>query len=337
MARKPPPHVGTLLWDSTSLVKSKILCLCFLMKRVEENIRERALSTMKKTSLLVINFIIGALLFSACTTNPVTGRRELTGLVSPQQEMQLGLQSFDQMKQQVPIDHDPADNEIVQRVGKRLAAVASKDMPDAKWEFVVFDSPEANAFCLPGGKVGVYKGILPICKDDNGLATVLGHEIAHAISHHGAERISQSELIQGVGQLLSESTQNAKPITQTAVSSIYGLGGQLGYVLPHSRKQESEADHIGLIYMARAGYDPKTAIEFWQRFAAYNQQHGGGSTPSFLSDHPVDSQRIQQLQAWLPEAEKQYQAANTQSFSPTGRSTAPSPAPGSEIIGQPPR
>jgi predicted Zn-dependent protease len=261
----------------------------------------------------------------------VTGRKELTGLVSPQQELQLGIQSFDQMKKEVPIDRDPAANALVQRVGKRLAAVASKDMPDAKWEFVVFDSPEANAFCLPGGKVGVYKGILPITQDDAGLATVLGHEIAHAISHHGAERISQSELMQAGGQVLGMAVQNSKPITQTAVSAVYGLGGQLGYSLPHSRAQESEADHIGLIYMARAGYDPRAAVDFWKRFAAYNAQQGGQKVPSLLSDHPVDSKRIQQLEGWLPEAERQYAgpAANSQSLTPTGRQS------GSQIIGQP--
>ena len=288
---------------------------------------------MKKMFGVIFSAAAAVIVLSSCTTNPVTGRKELTGLVSPQQELQLGIQSFDQMKQQVPIDHDPADNAMVERVGKRLAAVTSKDMPDAKWEFVVFDSPEANAFCLPGGKVGVYKGILPICKDDSGLATVLGHEIAHAVSHHGAERISQSELLQGFGQFLGEATQNAKPITQTAVSAIYGLGGQLGYVLPHSRKQESEADHIGLVYMARAGYDPHAAVEFWQRFAAYNQQHGGSRVPSLLSDHPVDAKRIQQLQTWLPKAEQQYRAGGGSSFTPTGRPAAP----GSEIIGQPNR
>src|SRR5438552_11855999 len=163
---------------------------------------------MQNIFALIGASLSAVILWSGCTSNPVTGRKELTGLVSPQQELQLGIQSFDQMKQQVPIDRDPAANAMVQRVGQRLAAVASKDMPEAKWEFVVFDSPEANAFCLPGGKVGVYKGILSICKDDAGLATVLGHEIAHAVSHHGAERISQSELLQGFGQFLGEATQN---------------------------------------------------------------------------------------------------------------------------------
>ncbi|MDB6025621.1 MAG: hypothetical protein JWM68_1844 [Verrucomicrobiales bacterium] len=247
-------------------------------------------------------------LVSACTTNPVTGRKEFTAGVSPQEELQLGITSFDKMKQEVPISHDPAANAMLQRVGKRLAAVASKDMPNAQWEFVVFDSEEANAFCLPGGKVGIYKGILPIAKDDAGLATVVAHEIAHAISRHGAERMATSQAMQVGGQILGAATQNAKPITQTAVSAAYGLGGQVGYQLPHSRAQESEADHIGLIYMARSGFDPKEAINFWQRFSAYNEQRGGSKTPSLLSDHPVDSKRIQQIQAWLPEAQQQYVA-----------------------------
>src|SRR3954468_20515848 len=150
----------------------------------------------------------------ACSSVPVTGRKQLR-LVSAGEEAQLGLSSFDQMKKETPISHDAAANAMVQRVGQRLAAVAGKDLPNAQWEFVVFDSPEANAFCLPGGKVGVYKGILPICRDDAGLATVLGHEIAHAISHHGAERLSQAELLQTGGQALGGAVQGAKPITQT--------------------------------------------------------------------------------------------------------------------------
>src|SRR5438045_5632097 len=175
-----------------------------------------------KTSRGAISSLVGIILvlgfLVACSSVPVTGRKQLR-LVSAGEEAQLGLTSFDQVKKETPISRDPAANAMVQRVGQRLAAVASKDLPNAQWEFVVFDSPEANAFCLPGGKVGVYKGILPITKDDAGLATVLAHEIAHAISHHGAERISQGELMQAGGQLLGEATQNAKPITQTGIAA----------------------------------------------------------------------------------------------------------------------
>jgi predicted Zn-dependent protease len=268
-----------------------------------------------------------AIVITACTTNPVTGRKEFTAGVTPQQELQLGITSFDKMKQEVPISRDPTANATLQRVGQRLAQVASKDMPSAQWEFVVFDSEEANAFCLPGGKVGIYKGILPITQNDAGLATVLGHEIAHAVSRHGAERMARSELMQVGGQILGAATQSAKPITQSVVGLAYGLGGQIGYELPHSRNQESEADHIGLIYMARAGYNPQEALGFWQRFATYNQQRGGSKIPSLLSDHPVDSKRIQQIQAWIPEAQQQYVSGGINE--PAG---AAKPVTGSDII-----
>ena len=247
-----------------------------------------------------------AFVIAACTTNPVTGRKQLN-LVSSGQEMQLGLASFEKMKQEVPISRDASANELLQRVGKRIAAVASPDMPQAQWEFVVFDSKEANAFCLPGGKVGVYTGLLPITKDEAGLATVIGHEVAHAVSHHGAERMSQGMVLQTGEQAVgvAAAAASAKPGTQAAVSTIYGLGAQLGYALPHSRKQESEADHIGLIYMARAGFEPAEAVGFWERFSAFNDKSGKGGTPWFLRTHPVDSQRIEQIKAWLPEARAQ--------------------------------
>jgi predicted Zn-dependent protease len=264
-----------------------------------------------KNRLLVGRFLSLALGLSAlwltqgCTTVPVTGRHELN-FMSAGEETQLGLSSFDQVKKDTPINHDPAVNEMVQRVGRRVADVAGKDLPNAQWEFVVFESKEANAFCLPGGKVGVYTGLLPITKDDAGLATVLGHEIGHAVAHHGASRMSQAQVSQGLGQLAGSavgSTQYAQ--YQQVFMSLYGLGSQVLVELPYSRTQESEADHIGLVYMARAGYDPAQAVAFWQRFAAYNKQQGGGG-PAFLRTHPVDEVRIKQLQGWLPEAQGQY-------------------------------
>src|SRR5438552_1798417 len=237
-----------------------------------------------------VGLITAALLFiEGCSTVPVTGRRELN-LVSSGQEVQLGLSSFDQLKTNTPISHDPMITEMVQRVGRRIAGVASKDLPDAQWEFVVFDSKAANAFCLPGGKVGVYTGILPITKDDAGLATVLGHEIGHAVAHHGAERMSRTMLSQGFGQAagsLVGSSEYGK--YQDLFMGLYGIGSKVAIELPHDRKQESEADHIGLIYMARAGYDPAEAVRFWERFATYNQQSGATKPPAFLSTHPVDS------------------------------------------------
>lgn len=242
-------------------------------------------------------------LFSGCGTVPVTGRSQLN-LMSPGEEMQLGLTSFEEMKKQTPISKDAAANALVQRVGQRIAAVAGKDMPEAQWEFVVFDSKEANAFCLPGGKVGVYTGILPITNDEAGLATVLGHEIAHAVARHGGERMSQAMVIQGGGSLLGLGMQKTDPKWQAAAMVAYGYGTKLGAELPHSRAQESEADHIGLIYMARAGYPPEAAVEFWQRFGEFNKQQGG-DTPWFLRTHPLDETRVKQLQGWIPEAKQQ--------------------------------
>jgi metalloendopeptidase OMA1, mitochondrial len=261
---------------------------------------------------LVVTSSLLLFLFTGCTTVPVTGRSQLN-LVSADQETELGLASFDQLKTNTPINHDPAVNDLVQRVGKRIAAVAAKDMPNAKWEFVVFESKEANAFCLPGGKVGVYTGILPITKDDAGLATVLGHEVGHAVAHHGANRISEAMVMQTGGELLGTAVSSADPRWTQATLLAYGAGSKVGRELPHSRQQESDADQIGLMYMARAGYDPKSAVEFWKRFAEFNKQHGGGDNPwyaQFLSTHPLDEVRIKDLEKHLPEAEKEFARSN---------------------------
>ncbi len=257
---------------------------------------------MKPAFRLLVVFL-PLLLSAGCLTVPETGRRQVM-LISTQQEMQLGLSAFQQLKKDTPVSRDPAINAMVQRVGRRIAAVAS--LPGAQWEFVVFESKEANAFCLPGGKVGIYTGILPITKDEAGLATVIGHEVAHAVARHGAERVSEGMLLQTGGSLLGVSLSSADPRTQVLVMTAYGLGAKFGRELPHSRGQESEADHIGLIYMARAGYEPEAAVGFWQRFGDYNREHGGGGTPAFLRTHPLDTVRIQQIQQWLPEAKANY-------------------------------
>jgi metalloendopeptidase OMA1, mitochondrial len=246
-------------------------------------------------------------IFTGCTTVPVTGRSQLN-LMSPGQEMQLGLTSFDQLKKETPVSKDATANALVQKVGKRIAAVAQADMPDAQWEFVVFESKEANAFCLPGGKVGVYTGILQITKDEGGMATVLGHEIAHAVARHGGERMSEAMLLQTGGQVLSASTANVDPRWQAIASVAYGVTSKVGVELPHSRGQESEADEIGLIYMARAGYDPEAAVGFWQRFGAFSAQQGN-NTPAFLRTHPTDETRVRQLQALMPRAKAEFKPA----------------------------
>jgi metalloendopeptidase OMA1, mitochondrial len=243
------------------------------------------------------------LVLPGCQSVPITGRSQFI-LMSSGEEMKLGLSSFQKIKTETPISKDARAKAMVERVGRRISAVA--DLPGAQWEFVLFDSPEANAFCLPGGKVGIYTGILQITRDEAGLATVMGHEVAHAVARHGAERVSESMLIQTGGKLLGGGIQEYSPQTQALILGAYGVGSQLGRQLPHSRGQESEADQIGLIYMAQAGYDPAAAVGFWQRFQDFNRSRGGASQPWFLRTHPLDQTRIKQIQAWLPEARLQY-------------------------------
>lgn len=248
--------------------------------------------------------LVGFTLLASCATVPETGRSQLL-LVSPAQESQLGFQEFEKLKKTVPISGDPAANAQLQRVGQRIAAVAS--LQNARWEFVLFDKPDVpNAFCLPGGKVGIYSGILPITKDDAGLATVIGHEVAHAVARHGAERMSEGLLIQLGGQLLEQATLGRSEASRVVLQQAYGIGSALGVALPHSRGQELEADRLGLLYMARAGYPPREALAFWQRFAEYKEKHGGGKQIEFMSTHPLDAQRIRQIEGLLPQAEMEY-------------------------------
>jgi metalloendopeptidase OMA1, mitochondrial len=246
-----------------------------------------------------------ALVLVACTTAPITGRRQLN-FIGENQLMQLGVTEFEKMKQETRVSHDPAANALVQKVGRKIAAAANEHLPNAQWEFVVFDSPEANAFCLPGGKVGVYKGILPITKDEAGLATVIGHEVGHAAAQHGGERMSQQLAAQTGGQLLGVALSGADPRVQSAFQLAYPIGAQVGVLLPFGRKQESEADRMGLIYMARAGYDPEAAVAFWERFSEHNTSRGAKQGPAFLRTHPVNEVRIQQIKQWLPEAKGEY-------------------------------
>lgn len=238
-------------------------------------------------------------LVAACYINPLTKRKELM-LVSPQDEVSLGIATFDTLKRSTPISGDAQQTEVVRRVGQRIASVVS--LPEAQWEFVLFNEPNtANAFCLPGGKIGVYSGILPLTQDESGLAVVLGHEISHAVARHGGERMSQQLLIQLGGIPLAAAMQSRPQLTQQIAMTVYGATTTLLGVLPFSRKEESEADYMGLLTMAKAGYDPRGAITFWNRFKAYSSSHGG-EPPVYLSDHPLDQTRINDLQKHMPEA-----------------------------------
>jgi predicted Zn-dependent protease len=227
-------------------------------------------------------------------------------LVDPVQETELGLQAFQQIKQRQPAVTRGAEAAMVQRVGERISKVAP--LPNARWEFVLFKDKSPNAFALPGGKVGVNTGILPITQDEAGLATVIGHEVAHAVARHGAERMSHGLLVQLGGAGISAALGPEAGPSGDLIMQAYGIGSQLGVMLPYSRTQELEADELGLLYMARAGFDPREAIGFWQRFAEYNARRGGAPA-EFLSTHPLDQRRIAALQRALPRAVAEYERA----------------------------
>jgi predicted Zn-dependent protease len=250
--------------------------------------------------ILAILFIIG------CATVPYTGRNQFI-LVSEGQEVSLGDDAYRHTLRDSVVPHDVNAERIMRRVGEKIAAVANK--PEYKWEFTIINDPETiNAFALPGGKVAVYTGIFGPARDEAGLAVVMGHEVAHALARHPAERMSQGMLLQlggvGLGVALGRNPALANQVLQA-----YGIGTGVGVALPFGRSQETEADHIGLILMAKAGYDPRVAIELWERME--KKAGGKGAPPEFLSTHPGYETRVQQLRSFLPEALSYYQPINT--------------------------
>ncbi len=264
-----------------------------------------------------------------CVRAPGTARDQFI-YISEEKEIEMGIGAYRELLRKAPISDDPELNELVNRVGQRIAAVANK--PEYEWEFAIIrDDRMINAFALPGGKVAVFTGILKLTKNEDGLATVIGHEVAHALQRHGAERYSRS-ILETIGQVgaLAAGAAVGRPDAAMAAMSAYGVGVSL----PFGRKQESEADYIGLKLMAQAGYDPREAVPFWERMSGcprqmidkvcFRSQH---NIPEFLSTHPSDVARINQIEAWLPEAMKYYHAAQG------GR--PPAPAPYHPLIGPP--
>lgn len=264
---------------------------------------------MKASKLLLA--ILAAVVFFSCSTVPLTGRKQFLA-VSDDQVNQSAAQSYRQLltDPKTTVVSNSSDAQRVKRVGNQLAAAIQRylsqngygDQYNFQWEFNLIQSKEVNAWCMPGGKVAVYTGILPITKDDAGLATVMGHEIGHAIARHSAERISQEYVAQGLGTAVGVASNNTASPLVKLTSQLYGTGSQLA-LLHYGRSQESEADRLGLTFMAMAGYDPHAAVSFWQRMAA---QSNGQSQPEFLSTHPSDQRRIADIQARLPEAMKYY-------------------------------
>lgn len=239
------------------------------------------------------------LLIVACQTVQQTGRTQFI-IVSDSQELQLGADAYKETLDKNRLSTRSDWQAQVRRVGQRIAAAAEK--PEFKWEFNVIQGKEINAFALPGGKVAFWEGIMPVAQDDNGVAVIMGHEVAHALARHGAERLSQSMGAEILGQIISVGIGRVSPGIHDEVLQAYGLGATVGVLLPWGRTQESEADQIGLTLMAKAGYDPAAAVGFWERMSKLS----GDKPPEFLSTHPSDVTRIDQIKAWLPEARKYY-------------------------------
>ena len=253
----------------------------------------------------IFNLFLVSALLTSCATVPITGRRSLN-LVPNAELTRMSLESYRKVIDEAELSTDPAQLAMVRRVGDRIGRATisylrAHELPydDYEWEFnVIRDDEQVNAWAMPGGKIAVYTGILPVAKDDAGLAAVLGHEIAHVLANHGNERMSRALLVNLGGQTLSAALSQRPGLTSNLFMASYGAGAQVGVLLPHSRLQESEADRIGLTLMAIAGYDPRAAIGLWQRMS----QIGGSRPPGFLSTHPQPEARIADMQRHLPEA-----------------------------------
>ena len=260
---------------------------------------------MKKGVLLFI------LACSACNTVPISGRKQLS-LLPESQLIGMSLTEYRTfLSQNPPLTGGTGDAEMVKRIGNRIQIAVTKffhqkgmasKLNGYKWEFNLVNSPEANAWCMPGGKVVVYSGLLPITKDENSLAFVMGHEIAHAVARHGNERMSQSIISEAGALALDTYLQMKQSQARNLFNQAYGVGTQVGVMLPFSRTHESEADKMGMVFMAMAGYDPSKSPEFWKRMSA----NSGQKPPQFLSTHPSDATRQKAMQDYLPQAMKYF-------------------------------
>ncbi len=269
---------------------------------------------MKKTlKFKVALFCFFILFLSSCTQVAITGRKQLN-LVPDSMMNSMSLQSYGEFLKQNKLSTDTANTQMVKRIGARIQRAVEKycvenqlscQLAGYQWEFNLVENKEENAWAMPGGKVVVYTGLLPVTKNETGLAVVMGHEIAHAFAKHGSERMTQGLLIELGGMALSEAMANQPAETKNLFMKSYNVGSQYGVLLPYSRVHETEADHLGIIFMAMAGYDPHESVTFWERMAASKQ--GKGSTLEILSTHPADSTRIRNIKAFMPEAMKYYQ------------------------------
>ncbi len=267
-------------------------------------------STRKINIVKFIAVLLAIQFLNSCSTVPLTGRKQLS-LLPESQMVSMGITNYNQFLNEHKLSTDKKSTAMVKDVGSRIATAITKflkgkGMEDRisgyKWEFNLVDENVPNAWCMPGGKVVVYTGILPYTKTEAGLAVVMGHEIAHAIARHGNERMSQEMAVQLGGMALSTALETKPEETKQLFYQAYGIGTQVGVLLPYSRQQETEADKLGLIFMAMAGYDPHEAIDFWTRMS----QIGGQKPPEILSTHPADETRIRHIKEFMPEAMKYY-------------------------------
>ncbi len=251
-------------------------------------------------AILIAAAVVGVLLLTQThrQKTPVTHRQERVGLTDSEEYAK----TLRQYRARI-VESGAAYSEV-QRVARRIEAVAGRDKPGFVWKVTLLRKNEANAYCLPGGKIVVYTGILPLIRNDAGLATVLGHEVSHATAEHVAERIERQHLTQVAATIIAGGVA-VTPGQFIRVRALLGVGGAAAS-LPFSRAQESEADHIGLVYMARAGYNPRQAVAFWKRMLRASR---GKEPPEFASDHPSDKHRIERIREWLPEAERAYRPA----------------------------
>ncbi|MBI5814318.1 MAG: M48 family metallopeptidase [Nitrospinae bacterium] len=239
----------------------------------------------------------------SCSTVPETKRPQLI-LIDKQKEESIGEQTYREVLAKSRISRDARLISIVERVGRAIAVASGAD--GMKWEFNLIESEAPNAFCMPGGKVAVNTGILPIAENEAGLAAVMGHEIAHAVARHGAERLSQANLADAGKEFLAEGLGIDERVKEL-IRKIYGAGVAVVFTLPYSRYHEFEADHLGVLYMARAGYDPREAVKFWERFREYGENAEPEGKSGFLSAHPVHGARIDQITSVMPEAMAEYE------------------------------
>ncbi len=255
------------------------------------------------SGVLAIFFLV------SCSTVPLTGRRQLS-LIPDSQINSLSFQNYQQVLSESKVVTGTKDARLVKSVGEKIAYAVEKymaekglsnEIKDFRWEFSLIQEDVVNAWCMPGGKVAFYTGIMPVCQNEEGVAVVMSHEIAHAIAEHGSERMSQQLAAQMGGTALSVALQSKPAATRQLANTAFGLGAQYGVLLPFGRTQESEADELGLYFMAMAGYNPEAAVPFWQRMA---QQGGGQRPPGFLSTHPAPETRIRDIRRITPKTKK---------------------------------